>query len=355
MTSRLRDRICTTRGATPLERSPFVIAEAGVNHEGSMELARRLVDEAAEAGADAIKFQTYRAGKLAVRESPAYWDTTLEPAKTQYELFQRYDRFWKAEFEELRTYCDRAGIEFLSTPFDTESATFLADLMDVIKVASADLTNLPYLEFLCQFRKPILLSTGASEFWEIARAVSTIQAHGVPIALMHCILSYPTPNEDANLGMICDLQTRFPGFVIGYSDHTVPDAAMTVLKTAALLGAEILEKHFTFDKSRPGNDHYHAMDKADLARFRRDVEELRVILGRRSKAAVEVEEPAREHARRSLVAARRIERGHEIGMDDLTAKRPGHGISPMHYREVLGRRARIDIELDTVLQWSMLE
>lgn len=352
---KLRDRICSPPSANPLARAPFVIAEAGVNHEGSMELARRLIDEAAAAEADAIKFQTYRAETLAVRYSPAYWDTTQESSTSQFELFSRYDKFWKREFEQLKRHCDDAGIEFLSTPFDVESARFLADLMDVIKVASADLTNLPYLEVVSELGKPILLSTGASDLWEIALAVQTIRAFGTPVALMHCVLNYPTAPANANLGMIADLRRRFPDLVIGYSDHTVPDREMTVLVVASLLGAEIIEKHFTFDKTLPGNDHYHAMDLRDLQNFRARLSDLTSIVGSYTKGALPSEEPARLHARRSLVAARAIPAGHIINATDLTAKRPGHGISPLHYREVLGRRARHDIAPDSILQWSMLE
>ena len=250
----------------PIQR-PFVIAEAGVNHEGSMETARLLIRQAAEAGADAVKFQTYRADTIAVKDSPAYWDRSKEPTATQHELFSKYDKFWKAEFEQLRLECDRAGVEFLSTPFDAESTVFLNDLVGAFKVASADLTNLPFIRHICSFGRPILLSTGASDLWEISEAVSLIRQQGNSVALMHCVLNYPTDRYSANLGMITDLRRRFPEASIGYSDHTLPDPQMSVLTTAVLLGASILEKHFTHDKSLPGNDHYHAMDREDLARL----------------------------------------------------------------------------------------
>ena len=157
---------------------PYVIAEAGVNHEGSMELAKRLVREAAEGGADAIKFQSYKAGTLASKDSPAYWDTTKEPTKSQYELFKKHDSFWKKEFEELKRCCDDEGIAFMSTPFDVESARFLDPLMDVFKISSSDITNKPFIEFLCDFGKPIILSTGASSLHEVAEAVEWIEAKG---------------------------------------------------------------------------------------------------------------------------------------------------------------------------------
>ncbi|MCX7729346.1 MAG: N-acetylneuraminate synthase family protein, partial [Bacteroidia bacterium] len=148
-------------------QKPFIIAEAGVNHEGSMELAKRLINEAAEGGADAIKFQSYKAETLASKNSPYYWDISKEPTRSQYELFKKYDKFWKKEYEELKKYCDQIGIEFMSTPFDIESANFLNELMDVYKISSSDITNLPFIEYQCRFGKPIILSTGASYLWEI--------------------------------------------------------------------------------------------------------------------------------------------------------------------------------------------
>ena len=345
--------VAHTPGDRAVQR-PFVIAEAGVNHEGSMDIARRLIDEAAEGGADAIKFQTYRADTIASRDSPAYWDTTKEPTLSQHELFSKYDRFWKDEFEALRKHCDEAGIEFLSTPFDAESATFLNDLQGTFKIASADLTNHPFVEHIASFGKPIVLSTGASEIWEIEETVATIRSAGNRFALLHCILNYPTAHHDANLGMLLDLRRHFPDAVPGYSDHTVPDPEMTVVTSAALLGAAIIEKHFTHDKTLPGNDHYHAMDQRDMTDLGRRLDELWTILGRFDKAALPGEAPARANARRSLVATRPIAAGSVIGPDDLTWKRPAHGISPRHYEEVIGRTADVDIAEDDLLRWSML-
>ena len=154
-----------------LPQAPYIIAEAGVNHEGSMSLARRLIEEAAEAGADAIKFQTYRADSIAVRKSPAYWDLEEEPTTSQHELFSKYDKFWKSEFEQLKSHCDKTGIEFLSTPFDIESAIFLNDLMGAFKISSSDITNKPFIQFMASFGKPFLLSTGASNKNEIEAAL----------------------------------------------------------------------------------------------------------------------------------------------------------------------------------------
>ena len=265
-----------------LYRYPFIIAEAGVNHEGDLGTAKRLVLEAAEGGADAIKFQTYKANTIASKFSPAYWDLKCEPTTSQHALFQKFDKFGKREFEQIKTWCDEAKIEFLSTPFDKESAKFLNELMGVFKISSSDITNKPFVEYLADFGKPIILSTGASNIDEIDRALSWIDNREVPVALLHCVLNYPTENKDAHLAMISDLKLRYPERVIGYSDHTLPED-MRTCETAWLLGAEIIEKHFTHEKTLPGNDHYHAMDKEDLIAFRTNLERISELLGEKKK------------------------------------------------------------------------
>ncbi|ALV23650.1 N-acetylneuraminate synthase [Campylobacter iguaniorum] len=333
---------------------PYIIAEAGVNHEGSMDIAKRLIDEAKFGGADAIKFQTYKANTIASKNSPAYWDTTKEPTKTQYELFTKHDKFWKNEMEELKKYCDKADIEFLSTPFDLESAKFLNDLMDVFKISSSDITNKPFIEYICQFKKPIILSTGASALNEIFEAVGWIEYYKNPLALLHCVLNYPTKDKNANLGMILDLKARFPDKLIGYSDHTLPKN-MRVCEMAVLLGSVIIEKHFTHDKSLQGNDHYHAMDKDDLKQFRYNLDSAFEILGEFEVKSIEDEEPARKNARRSLVSAKSIKKGDIITDDCLTFKRPAHGISPKFIDDIVGKVALKDIKEDEILQWNMFE
>lgn len=340
----------------PLEefqlRRPYVIAEAGVNHEGDIALARRLIDEAAVGGADAIKFQTYRAETIASKDSPSYWDLSKEPTDSQYQLFKKYDKFWKTEFEALRRHCDEAGIAFLSTPFDVESAHFLNDLMDVFKISSSDLNNKPFIDILCSFGKPIVLSTGAAHLWEVHQAAEWIGDHGNSLALLHCVLNYPTDDVNANLAMILDLRRSFPRLAIGYSDHTLPKDMQT-LEVATLLGACILEKHFTHDKTLPGNDHYHAMDMHDLRRFRERLDTAFTLLGDAHKHPLASEAPARANARRSLVTARAIPAGKLVEAADLTWKRPGRGVDPRDFDRLLGRPARQDIAEDAVLQWSM--
>lgn len=332
---------------------PYIIAEAGVNHEGSMDLAKRLIDEAAEGGAHAIKFQTYKAETIASKDSPYYWDITKEPTQSQFELFKKYDSFWKGEYEQLARHCETAGIEFMSTPFDVESAKFLDALMPVFKISSSDITNLPFIEFMCGFGKPIILSTGASYAWEVMEAVETIERHGNRLCLMHCVLNYPTPDPNANLGMIKDLIRRFPDHVPGYSDHTLPKD-MEVMKIATLLGAAVIEKHFSHDKTLPGNDHYHAMDKEDLEHFNQLMDRTFELLGSFTLTALPDEEKARQNARRSLVAARDIPEGKVIDRDDLTWKRPAHGISPRNIETVIGKKALRAIAEDEILQWNAL-
>ncbi len=333
---------------------PFLIAEAGVNHEGSMATAKRLITEAAQTGAGAIKFQTYKAEKIAIPNSPAYWDTTKETTTNQFDLFKKYDSFGEAEYVELKKCCDKAGIEFLSTPFDTESATFLNNLVDAFKISSSDITNLPFIEFICRFGKPIILSTGASNLDEIKEAVGLIESYKLPLCLMHCILNYPTENKNANLGMLLDIRRNFPNAVLGYSDHTYPQK-MESLIIANLMGAVILEKHFTHDKSLPGNDHYQAMDKEDIKYFCNTMDKYYELIGSFHKKSIDSEEPARKYARRSIVAACDIKAGSVIKDEVLTWKRPGHGISPKYINDLLGKVAKVDIKKDDVIDWNMVE
>ena len=331
---------------------PYLIAEAGVNHEGNLDNAKKLIDEAKEGGADAIKFQSYKAEKLASKNSPSYWDTSKEKTTSQFKLFKKYDNFNFDDYVFLKEYCDSSEIEFLSTPFDTDSALFLNDLMEVYKISSSDITNKPFIDFICKFNKPIILSTGASDLSEIKNAYDWIKNNGNDLVLLHCILNYPTENKNANLMMINGLKKEFPNTPIGYSDHTIPND-MQILETATLLGSAIIEKHFTTDKTLPGNDHYHAMDKADLKLFNRKLDELFLSLGTFKKKPLKSESISRKNARRSLVANRYIKKGEVIKNDMITWKRPGHGIQPFEYDNLLGKIAIIDIEEDMIFQWNM--
>ncbi|HDR7524095.1 acetylneuraminic acid synthetase [Bacillus thuringiensis] len=333
----------------------YLIAEAGVNHGGNLELAKKMIKDAAEAGADAIKFQTYKAEKLASKNSPAYWDRSKEKSSSQYELFKKYDAFWVEEYKELAQYCKECGIDFMSTPFDSESAEFLNELMPAFKIASADLTNHPFLKQIAAYGKPVILSTGASTLAEICEAVEVIENEGNnQISLLHCVLSYPTKDVDAHLNMITHLKEVFPNYVIGYSDHTVPDAAMMTLNTSVFLGAKIIEKHYTYDKTLEGNDHYHAMDANDIKVFKNNLKIYNDVLGEKTKKPTEAEKQAIKYARRSLVATGDIEEGTVITREMLTWKRPGTGISPKYLETIIGLKVTKNIKEDDVITWEML-
>jgi N-acetylneuraminate synthase len=332
---------------------PYVIAEIGVNHEGDIRLAMQLIELAKEGGADAAKFQSYKAGKIASKSSPAYWDTSKEPTRSQFALFSKYDKFGSKEYEKLAAHCQRVGIDFLSTPFDAGAVEFLDPLVPFFKIASADITNVPLLRQVAAKGKPVVVSTGASTLGEIDVAVAILSAAGCtnPV-LLHCILNYPCLNAHANLNMIQGLIRAFPNNVIGYSDHTLPDERMLVLSAAWLKGAQVIEKHFTHDKTLPGNDHYHAMDVNDLRKFRENLSLLQVVLGQTHKQPLPEEEPAREHARRSIVLDRPLRAGQVIAEADLTYKRPAHGVSPLFWDQVIGRKIARDLDEDHVLRWE---
>lgn len=344
-------------------KKPFLIAEIGVNFydiakkEGisDMDAAKLMISESKRCGVDAVKFQSYKADNIASRNSPAYWDLSEEPTTSQFELFKKFDKFGAEEFRELAEYCQSVGIMFLSTPFDFESVDYLDEFMSVYKISSSDLTNIPFIKYIASKNKPILLSTGASTLVEIKQAVDAIEeVSTVDIAIMHSIFSYPTSYEDANLLMIKNLEEYFPDYEIGYSDHTKPDENMVVLTTAYNYGATIIEKHFTLDKTLQGNDHYHAMDSQDVAKFLDNVRFLAKINGMKNKQPLICESSARREARRSIVASRDIKKGEEISDDDITFKRPGTGIYPSKIDEVIGKVAKEDIPEDTLLDFSML-
>ncbi|MGO4995021.1 N-acetylneuraminate synthase family protein [Jeotgalibaca porci] len=341
-----------------------LIAEIGVNYYdiatkyniSPMEAAKLMIREAKDSGIHAVKFQTYKASTLAAKQSPSYWDTTEEATTSQYELFKKFDSFGEEEYRELAAYSNELGIEFLSTAFDLESADYLYELMDVYKVSSSDLSNLPFIEHQAKKGKSILLSVGASDEEEIERAIQTIEANNdQPIVLLHCVLEYPTPYQHANLNKIVSLKERFPQVIIGYSDHTKPDYYADVIKTAYNLGAIVIEKHFTLDKTLPGNDHYHAMDPEDAKKMVEGIAFIESIRGSYEIKSLETEKAARMNARRSLVTAVDVKAGESITKDMLTFKRPGTGISPTDIDSLVGKFAKEDIAEDTILTYAMFE
>lgn len=335
---------------------PYVIAEIGVNHQGNIDLAVDMIKSAASSGANAVKFQTYTADKLASKFAESYWDLSKEKSKNQYELFSRYKPFGSDEYEFLAEVCAELGVDFLSTPFDIEAVDALDPFVPFFKIASADINNFQLIEKIIEKGKPIVASTGASSEKEIDEFVEFITSRtSVGLCLLHCVLSYPTKNSDANLLMIRGLCERFPNLLIGYSDHTVADRELNNLMFAHLLGAVVLEKHYTYDKTLPGDDHYHAMDKNDLAAFLSRMKGLNSLLGpSRHRNVLENEKLSRLNARRSLVLTRDVKSGDILSEGDLIMKRPGTGIPPKEIRNVIGRAVNQDLECDTILIWEAL-
>ena len=341
-----------------------LIAEIGVNYYdiakqrniSNMEAAKLMISEAKSAGIHAVKFQTYKAEGLAVKDSPSYWDTSEEPTTSQYELFKKFDEFGEYEYRELKKYADDIGIEFMSTAFDVNSADYLNEMMDIYKISSSDLNNIPFIAYQAKKDKPIILSVGASDLDEIKLAVKEIRKYNdKPVVLMHCVLEYPTPYEHANLNKIISLCKEFPDLYIGYSDHTKPDKNYDLIKTAYNLGATVIEKHFTLDKSLAGNDHYHAMDVKDAINIIKEIEFIDNIRGDYTIKCLDSELIARENARRSLVSLIDVEKGQKIEANMLTYKRPGKGISPDEIENLIGKIAKQYIQADTSITWDMVE
>ena len=344
-------------------KKPYMIAEMGVNFYdtakalgiSALDAAKMYIDKAAEAGVDCAKFQSYKASTIVSKNSPAYWDTTKEPTKTQYELFQKHDGFGEKEYKILCDYTHEKGMDFTSTPFDYASADYLYDMVDFYKISSSDLSNLPFVKYIGMKGKPVYISVGAAYLSEVDTAVRILKEAGCKdIVLLHCVLSYPTSPNNANLRVIETLKKVFTDVIVGFSDHVAPDESMMTLATAYLLGAEVIEKHFTLDKSLPGNDHYHSGDPEDFKKAISNFRWIGIVLGSGEKTVLECEQIPRREARRSLVLTRDMKKGEIISENDLMPKRPGTGISPEYSNIVIGRRISRDLEEDTILTWDMV-
>ena len=334
---------------------PYFIAEIGVNYENNLKRAKKIIKLAKEGGADAVKFQSYKAEKIACKESPYYWDLKEVPVKSQYELFKKFDKFGFAEFKILKKYCDKIKIDFLSTPFDLDAVDYLDKLVPFFKIASADINNYPLIEKICSKSKPIVLSTGASNINEIKKTVKFINKKNknIKLIILHCVLSYPTKNQDAHLEWINYLQHRFPKNIIGYSDHTLPDYSMMILTSAFLNGAKVIEKHFSDVKGKKGNDHFHSLNYKDLIIFRKNIDVLNKINGdKKKRITLQCEKKSKLNARRSIVTKVSIKKGTKLNKNNLIMKRPGTGISPEKIYKIIGRSAVRDIKEDIILKKS---
>tara|TARA_B100000795_G_C22803179_1_gene443090 strand:+ start:1538 stop:2575 length:1038 start_codon:yes stop_codon:yes gene_type:complete len=341
-------------------KKPFFIAEAGVNHENNLNLAEQIICEAKKGGADSVKFQTYKAETIASKKSPAYWDTTKIKINSQFKLFKKYDHFNKIDYIKLKKICDHNKIDFMSTPFDHESALMLNKLVKHFKIASADLTNYPLIQTVCSFNKPIIISTGASNFREISATVKFIKKINpkIKIILLHCILSYPTQYKDCNLNYIPILKSKFKSCLVGLSDHTMPDENLIVLTKAYELGASVIEKHFTTKKmkGKKGNDHFHSICYEDIKKLKDNIKIINSISGSMTtRKVLTCEKNSRKFARRSLYTCGFIKKGEFFSSDNIIPKRPGTGISPIDMKKIIGKKAKLNLSDDTQIKWSHLK
>ena len=332
----------------------YVIAEAGVNHNCDVQLGYKLVETAGGAGADAIKFQSYTAGKIATRVAPRYWVEPDDPRGTQWDTFDRLDKLSARDFAALLAHAKSIGLTAFSTPFDDQAVDELAALqVPAFKIASADLTCHGLIERAARVGKPMILSTGTSTLAEVEEALTVCRRAGnEQVVLLHCTLKYPCPPEGINLRMMEHLMRAFPGVPVGLSDHSL---GISVPQAAVALGACMVEKHYTVDKTLPGSpDHHLSVDPSDLRAMVDGIRTVEKALGKAVKGLEPLETEAWRFARRSVTSARAIARGTTITREMLTYKRPGTGISPRHLELVVGRVARADIPNDTTLRWEMV-
>ena len=330
----------------------LIIAEAGVNHNGDIAKAKALIDKGAEAGVDYVKFQTFKAEKLVTKQAQraSYQDKNTQNNDSQYEMLKKLE-LSQALHQELMDYCNQKGVKFLSTGFDSESLVFLAQLgITIAKVPSGEITNLPYLRQVASLFPEVILSTGMATIGEIKDAVKVLTDNGVSkdkITILHCNTEYPTPMEDVNLKAMLHIQREL-GLPIGYSDHTL---GIEVPIAAVALGATVIEKHFTLDKTLPGPDHKASLEPNELKAMVSAIRNIeKVIGGSGLKEVSKSEEKNKPIARKSIVASTDIKKGNIFTPENLTVKRPGTGISPMQWDEVIGKEAKRDFQEDELIE-----
>jgi len=328
----------------------LIIAEAGVNHNGDMELAKRLINVAGDAGADLVKFQTFSAERLATQSAPKadYQNQTTDQAESQFAMLKQLELSTQMH-EVLIAYCRQQNIGFFSTGFDIQNLDYLAWLgAERFKIPSGEITNLPYLRHVGGFGKPVILSTGMSNLGEIEAALEVLEAAGTPrtqITVLHCNTEYPTPMQDVSLRAMCSIRDAF-GVAVGYSDHT---AGIEVPIAAVALGATVIEKHLTLDRNLPGPDHKASLEPNEFAAMVRAIRNIEQAMGDGIKRPSSSEAKNKPIARKSLVAAKPICAGEQFTAENVIAKRPGTGISPMRWDEVMGRVAARDFAVDELI------
>lgn len=326
-----------------------IIAEAGVNHNGDLETAKKLVKTAKECGADIVKFQTFHVEKLVsgYAEMAGYQKVNLGIEESQKEMLAKL-ALSQDTFVMLSDYCREIGIRFLSTPFDIDSVRFLDALQDMWKIPSGEITNYPYLVEIAKTGKEIILSTGMSTLNEVWEAVNVLRQNGAgKITLLHCTTEYPAPMRDVNLKAMETLKESF-GCEVGYSDHT---PGIEIAVAAAAMGAAVIEKHFTLDKNMNGPDHKASLEPEELKAMVMAVRNVEAAMGDGKKMASDLEKENIAAARKSIVAKKTIKKGEPFTEDNLTTKRPGTGISPMCWNKVIGSKAARDFEEDELIEW----
>lgn len=327
----------------------FIIAEAGVNHNGDLNIARKLIDVATEAGADAIKFQTFKADQLVCKDvkKAQYQLETTEKNETQYEMIKKLELSYEMH-KELIEYSRTKGIKFLSTPFDIESIELLTELgIDIFKIPSGEITNLPYLQKIAELDKKIILSTGMSTMQEIEETLEVLNyKQKRNVVVLHCNTEYPTPLEDVNLKAMLTIKNQL-GVEIGYSDHT---DGIEVPIAAVAMGATVIEKHFTLDRNMEGPDHKASLEPMQLKQMILAIRNIERALGDGVKKPSKSELRNMDIARKSIVALNNIKKGEVFSENNITTKRPGNGLSPMRWNEVLGKKADRDYKKDELIK-----
>ena len=334
-----------------MKKPVLVIAEAGVNHNGDLALAKQLIDVAADAGADLVKFQTFSAKRLATQQAKKadYQTLITGSAETQYQMLSCLE-LSENMHHKLVDYCARRNIEFFSTGFDVESVDFLINLgINHFKIPSGEITNMPYLRHIGQFGKPVIISTGISTMGEIEAAINVLVEGGTTrslITLLHCTSEYPVPMTEVNLRAMQTMQMAF-GVDVGYSDHTV---GIEVSIAAVALGATVIEKHFTLDRNMPGPDHKASLEPDELKSMVSAIRNIEIALGNGIKRPMQSELRNKSVVRKSIVASRVIKSGEVLSAKNITVKRPGTGISPMSWDAVIGRKAIRDFAIDDLIE-----
>lgn len=329
-------------------KKTLIIAEVGVNHNGSLTLAKELIDAAKQSGADIVKFQTAKLDSLVSKFATMaeYQKKNTGKTESQKSMLKRLLLNYE-DFIELSNYCKETGIEFLSTPFDIESIHFLNDLISFWKIPSGEITNYPYLVEIGKTKKPVMMSTGMCGFSEIGDAVAVLKEAGTEqITLLHCNTQYPTPFEDVNLLAMNTLHERYH-FETGYSDHT---EGIEVPIAAVVMGASVIEKHFTLDRTMPGPDHRASLEPEEFKAMVQSIRNIELALGSKEKIITPSEQGNISVARKSIVASRKIQKGEKLDQSNLATKRPGTGISPMRWNEVIGTTAVRDFEEDELIE-----